>query len=55
MRGQHELLPGYLKPKEHEEEAAHHHEYHVEEEMPVVGVTDTVVKPENFYFVYKFF
>ena len=40
-----ELFPEDLKAKDHEEAAAEDHEDHVEEEVAVVVVADTVVQP----------
>ena len=40
-----ELLPEDLKAEDHEEAAAKDHEDHVEEEVSVVVVADTVVQP----------
>ena len=39
-------MPGNLEAKEHEEETDHHHEDHVEEEVPMVVMANTVVQPE---------
>ena len=40
-----ELFPEDLKAEDHEEAAAEDHEDHVEEEVAVVVVADTVVQP----------
>jgi hypothetical protein len=41
--GDHDFLPGNLKAEDHEKEAAHHHENHVQEEMPMVSMANTVI------------